>query len=657
MGSTALSGSASAQPFALSPDWEMAPLDQARTEFGAVVAAVGDVNGDGYEDLAIGAPRYTGQGTGEGRVYLYLGGPQGLSSTPAWVVDSVDQADRFGHCIAGGDVDGDGYSDVLITAHWFSGQAQSEGRAYLFRGGPTGLSPTPAWVVDPTDQANAHFGYSCDVVGDVNGDGFADVVIGAFRWSGENSEEGRVYLFLGSPDGLGLQPVWTADPLDQNGAWFGSSVRSAGDVNADGYVDVIIGATLFDAEAVNEGVALLYLGGPGGLGTTAAWIQHPTDVAQAYFGNTVRSAGDVNGDGYGDVYVGAYGWSGARANQGRGFVFAGGPGGLSQTPLWELSAVDKTGAAFGADAVALGDVDGDGVGDLALSSLGASGDVAGEGVVFVHLGELSSPALSAVWSAHPTDQSSSQFGWPLTAGDFNGDGFTDLVVGAALWTGTSIAQGKAYLWNGGRFLTPRADSLRQMRGAPPDGQALPVGEGVTADELWLGGELWPLPGAGGRLILEVEVKPVGTPFDGAGLLRSPPGVFGAEAWVALTGWAPGPYHWRARIRSPTALTSSAWFDFGANSEADSDFHLEMAGIPDGGLLPPDAGEEQRDAGNEPSDAGLQPDRRDPLKLTVGCGCQGSSPPLSGCALALLVFLYGRQRWRAGAVRSGTAEQG
>jgi hypothetical protein len=117
----------------------------------------------------------------------------------------------------------------------------------------TGLAPDPAWTAE-SDQASAFFGTSVGTAGDVNGDGFSDVIVGAYHYDNGQEDEGRAYVYHGSATGLTTNPAWTAES-DQADAYFGSSVGTAGDVNGDGFSDVIVGADYYDNSQVNEGRA------------------------------------------------------------------------------------------------------------------------------------------------------------------------------------------------------------------------------------------------------------------------------------------------------------------------------------------------------------------------------------------------------------------
>ncbi len=161
---------------------------------------------------------------------------------------------------AAGDVNNDGYDDVIVGAKRLSAEAPREGRAYVYLGSPAGLATEPAWIADPTDQEQAYFGISVAGAGDVNGDGYADVIVGASMWDGEVANEGRAYVYLGNETGLGDEPWWTADPTDQGNPRFGTWVAGGGDVDANGFAEVAIGAWEWGLDIEIEGRVYVYHG-------------------------------------------------------------------------------------------------------------------------------------------------------------------------------------------------------------------------------------------------------------------------------------------------------------------------------------------------------------------------------------------------------------
>jgi hypothetical protein len=331
--------------------------NQVGWEFGSSVACAGDVNGDGYSDVIVGAPRAFG---GTGRSLIYHGGASGLSTTAAFTHVGLSVSD-WGTCVASaGDVNGDGYSDVVIgSLAGFS----------LLYGSATGVTTTGAVVVP--GGAGTLLGASVATAGDVNGDGYSDVIVGAGSTSGG---AGRVQVHHGGPSGLNPAPAWTVNGT-QPGANLGSSLisgptcASAGDVNADGFNDVLVSEHYYDNGQVDEGRVHLYLGSATGLSTTAAWTMEG-NVAQIWFGVALGSAGDVNADGYSDVVIGAC-EGGTAGGTGRVFVYQGGPSGLPPAPNY-FSTGPSANAEFGHSVSGAGDVDGDGDGDVLIGVYGIS---------------------------------------------------------------------------------------------------------------------------------------------------------------------------------------------------------------------------------------------------------------------------------------------
>ena len=260
---------------------------------GNAVAALGDVNGDGFGDGAVAA-------SAGNQVQIFHGTSTGLSTSPA---TSLTQSGvvGFGTSVAGaGDVNGDGYGDVIVGA-------SMSNRAFLFLGSATGLSSLSATPLNPSGMA-ANFGVTVAGVGDVNADGYGDVMVGT---DGTNN----AFLYMGSATGVSGTPIVLNAPSGSSG--FGRSIAGAGDVNADGYPDVVIGA-------FTNGVAFIYHGGGAGLSTGPNAVLN--GMGAVNFGFIVDGAGDTNGDGYNDVIVGApvIGGSGS----GTGYIFRGGMSGI-----------------------------------------------------------------------------------------------------------------------------------------------------------------------------------------------------------------------------------------------------------------------------------------------------------------------------------------
>jgi hypothetical protein len=433
--------------------------DQLSAFFGFSVACAGDINGDGYSDVAIGAPVFDNTGgSNAGRVFFYFGSSSGLGTTFTSFVTGPNQVDaEFGTSVApAGDVNGDGYSDVIIGAFKFDGTGfADEGGAYVFHGSPDGLSPTPNNTPSNADQVDAQFGYSVASAGDVNGDGFSDVIIGArlFDNGAPPLNEGRVFIYHGAATGLPLTPTTTRNGDNQYFSYFGESVASAGDVNADGYSDIIIGAPLYDDGAsIDEGAAYVYLGSPSGLGVTYANKLVDCNQGGAVFGTSVSSAGDVNKDGYSDVIIGApkYDASG-NTDAGGAFVYYGSSTGLPNTANIILASALVAQASFGISVANTGDVNGDGFGDVIVgASRFTDGGNADEGRAFVYHGSATGLPLVPNRQLDGANQPNSEFGNSVaSAGDVNGDGFADVVVGAYRFdNGANNNEGRAFVYYG-----------------------------------------------------------------------------------------------------------------------------------------------------------------------------------------------------------------
>jgi hypothetical protein len=312
-----------------SPGWTV-ESNQEYACLGISVATAGDVNGDGYADVIVGASAYDNGQTDEGRAYVFYGSADGLGHDPAWTAESNQASAFFGDPVAtAGDVNGDGYADVIVGAPRYDNGQTDEGRAYVYYGAAGGLSGSPGWTAE-SNLASAYFGWSVATAGDVNGDGYADVIAGALGYGNGQDREGRAYVFYGAAAGLRASPSWTAES-DQVDAQFGLVVATAGDVNGDGYADVIVAAPYFDNGQTDEGRTYVYHGAATGLSTSAAWTAE-SDQVNAHFGDSAAAAGDVNGDGYADVIVGAPSYDNGQTNEGMAFVYYGNGGGTVLLP-------------------------------------------------------------------------------------------------------------------------------------------------------------------------------------------------------------------------------------------------------------------------------------------------------------------------------------
>jgi hypothetical protein len=286
--------------------------------FGFSVGTAGDVNNDGYDDWLVGAMQNDAGGNDAGAVYLYLGG-ETPDATPDLVLVGAAANDLFGTTVGpAGDVNADDYDDFIVGARYNDAGGSNAGRVYVYFGGAT-LPKVPAWTLTGA-AAGQQFGNSAGAAGDVNGDGYADVVVGAPGDDVFGTDAGAAYVFFGgtSPDAVADVTMYGATAFD----YYGLAVGGAGDVNGDGYADWIVGAPLNDTGGNDIGRAYVFWGGA--TPDAGPDLALPGVAAADEFGHAVGTAGDVNGDGYSDVVVGAYRNDTAGGTAGAAYVFYGG---------------------------------------------------------------------------------------------------------------------------------------------------------------------------------------------------------------------------------------------------------------------------------------------------------------------------------------------
>ncbi len=415
--------------------------------FGAAVAAAGDVNGDGYGDVLVGAPDAgTAAAAGRGRVALYLGGPGGLTTAPAWTLSGSTRAAACGQALLGlPDVNGDGRADVLIGAPGTLVGGLRSGRVDLYLGTADGLNPTPAWTVRG-EQPRASFGAALALAGDVDRDGFGDLLVGAPNAAGTALDQGRAYLYRGGARGFAPTPAWSARGAGR-GALLGFALAGPGDLTGDGYPDVAVGAPGLQTPIyAARGAVQVFAGGPGGLASAPIWTGDAFPDA-TYYGYAVAAAGDTDGDGRPELAVGAPYWPVDTRESGRALLLRAIPLPLPARPDWQVMGGPSS-DRFGAAVATAGDGDGDGYADVLVGE-GCdwdSNECHGQALVF--RGGPNGPAATPAWvrTSPFTDDS---FGVALAwAGDVNGDGFSDALIGAA-YDGQAVdGGGRAELYFG-----------------------------------------------------------------------------------------------------------------------------------------------------------------------------------------------------------------
>lgn len=381
---------------------------------GSNIAPAGDVNGDGFGDIVASVGN---EDTSAVRAVLYLGGPDGPSPIPAWTY-STGPADSW-HVRPAGDVNGDGFADILLSRPFsdIPGHVVA-GRVAIFHGGPGGLPAVPNYELFPPSPADALlFGAAADFAGDVNGDGFADVVVSTPLYSeGGIQRRGAAYIYHGGPAGLAAAPARTliGPPASTR---FGETAATAGDVNADGFDDIIIGAPEADSPFPRGGIVLIFHGSASGIEAIRD-IEFPGVSSDAFCGASVSTAGDVNGDGYADVLFGSPGDGNAV---GRADIAFGGPDGAgSRTQLNNPNAVAQE--RYGLAVATLGDTDGDGYADFAVAGRNAP---ASNGHAIVFSGGPTVFQLGVLLPPSGSDRFAESIG---PSGDVDGDGLSEILV-------------------------------------------------------------------------------------------------------------------------------------------------------------------------------------------------------------------------------------
>ncbi len=347
------------------------------------------------------------------------------------------------------DYDGDGYADTLVGARRQSGVASSQGSVWLFRGGPDGPTEPATELPAPDPEMDGLFGIVLAALGDIDGDGFSDAVVGAHDVDGVDVDSGRAYVYQGGPDGLNPEPTVLDIPMPQAMAFYGRGVSGLGDVNADGYADFAVGAYNVAGATMGEGRAFIYYGSARGVtalpGTTLVATDPQTSEA---FGVRVAAAGDVDSDGFADVLVSAYNWDldMTTTNNGRALLFLGTQAGVSTAPHAILqSPSPEMGGQFGFSVAGLGDVNGDTFGEVIVSARGEGG----RGRAYVYDGSSSGLMATPSWTTDVQADSSLEYGFIVApAGDLDGDGLADAVVTARLDDTATPNEGRAWVFDG-----------------------------------------------------------------------------------------------------------------------------------------------------------------------------------------------------------------
>jgi hypothetical protein len=282
----------------------ISPSDRQREAFfGYSVAGLGDVDGDGYDDVGIGAKNDSDVGTETGTVYLYHGGSAGLlpkSEVQLHASDAMDE-DHFGRPVDGaGDVNADGYADLVTGAKDVDNLTDGSGAVYVYLGSATGIdATTEAKFVAPDGRRHDYFGAGVDGAGDLDADGYDDIVVGCSEDDDVAEDAGAIYLLHGSVTGVSAArdvQVYASD--GEAGDKLGSLVAGLGDLDGDGLDDVLVSAFFDDDVAEDAGAVYMFRGCVDADADGACERDDCDDTDPTIINGTWHRDGD--GDGFGD---------------------------------------------------------------------------------------------------------------------------------------------------------------------------------------------------------------------------------------------------------------------------------------------------------------------------------------------------------------------
>ena len=516
-----------------------------RDSSGSWVASAGDINGDGIDDLIIGA-RYADPSAMQsaGASYVVFGSRAGfaanlslssLNGVNGFKLTGVAAGDQSGFPVASaGDVNGDGIDDLIIGARYADANGANSGASYVVFGSRAAFASSISLAsLDGTNGFRLVGAASLDIsggsvasAGDVNGDGIDDLIIGAEGADPNGSNSGASYVVFGSTAGfsssLNLSTLNGTNGFRINGVATEDRcgvAASAGDVNGDGIDDLIIGARLADVNGQTSGASYVVFGRASGFGATfelssldgsngfrilgSAWTQQS--------GRSLASAGDVNGDGLSDVIIGAPYADFSAYDMGASFVVFGSRGGFAAS--LNPSSLDGTNGfrirgaladdQSGWSVASAGDVNGDGIDDLIVGARYADPNGSKSGASYVIFGSTSGFIADLDLSTLDGTRgfqikgvaAGDQSGFSVSGGaDINGDGADDLIIGARMADAGSTDNGATYVIFG---MIPTGP----IRSVGTVGNDSTTG-GALADELAGGGGNDVLSGMGGDDILD-----------------------------------------------------------------------------------------------------------------------------------------------------------
>ncbi|MFW5652725.1 MAG: hypothetical protein ACOC0P_01665 [Planctomycetota bacterium] len=392
--------------------------------FGVSVAGVGDINGDHYGDLLIGAWRSDQAGNNAGEATLI----SGRTRQPIETLVGERPGDSFGFGLTAlGDVNGDDVPDFAVGAHFHDGSASNAGRVYVY----SGVDRRIICIFDG-EARDDRFGRNIAAAGDVDGDGLNDIIIGANYNDRGGSDAGAAYVISCANGGRLIHAFYGREA----GQHFGRSVSGGADADGDGVPDLLVGAPKTGVVAPSAGAVYVYSGASGEL--IASYFGDETNER---FGRSVAMIGDIDGDLLAEFAIGAPEHTGFASRVGRVAIFDI----VDRNPVIELEG-ESIFEGFGKRVAAAGDVDGDGTTDITIGGQGNRALGPNTGRAYVFSGRTGELIFSATGEAEG-DLMGSCVG---AAGDVNNDGIGDVIFGADSNNANGIDAGATYVYLGGR---------------------------------------------------------------------------------------------------------------------------------------------------------------------------------------------------------------
>jgi hypothetical protein len=430
--------------------------EEAGDHAGVGIGSAGDVDGDGDDELLVGAYYSDRGGSDAGAAYLFDGTPQGTIdlSQADTVFVGEEPGDYAGVAVSSaGDVDCDGFDDILVGAYGHDDVEEGIGAAYVI------LSPVTSGDVD-LSSADTKFigegggdgaGRTVAQAGDVDGDGCGDIILGAHFHDAGGENAGAAYVVYDIvPGTFSLSSADAKLVGEDDGDFAGRWVASAGDADADGLADVLVGA---DQRFNGSPGAAYLMYGPiyGTIDLSSADAKLVGEAGSDAAGVRVAAAGDTNGDGYDDILVGAFQNDNQGTDSGAAYLIHG--------PVYghvDLAAADAVFAAESAGNRVLGgghigDIDGDGMDDVLIGAYTNDDGGSAAGAAYLSYGPFSDEIpLSISDAKFVGEEAGDEAGVRIEgAGDINGDGFMDLLIGAWYNDRGGDDAGAAYLIYGG----------------------------------------------------------------------------------------------------------------------------------------------------------------------------------------------------------------